>query len=409
MIRILQVFLVLILGYGPALANTKIEKSKAELNELHKKIESLKKDLDSSKEAHQDAADELKASEKAISEANRKLYALNQQQRTNRQSLETLQKQQSALVQRLKEQQQRLSEQLYQQYLHGETNHLQIILQQQDPNTIARELRYYSYVAKARAGLIEEMQENLQQVAALNEKTAETLKEIESLKTAQEQERQELQNQKSERGKVLKKLSAKITAQSKEISKLQRDEKRLADLMQRLAKIAREQAAAAKRKQAQAKPQKPADQKTVARNEALPSSEYDGSNFAALRGKLNLPVRGDITNRYGAARQDTGVSWKGLFIRAAEGSEVKSIAKGRVVFADWLRGFGNLLIIDHGDGYMSLYGNNQSLLKQLGDHVKGGDTIASVGNTGGNASAGLYYELRRQSKTFDPLSWSVIK
>ena len=98
-----------------------------------------------------------------------------------------------------------------------------------------------------------------------------------------------------------------------------------------------------------------------------------------------------------------------MFIRSAEGSEVKSIANGKIVFADWMRGFGNLLIIDHGDGYMSLYGNNQALLRKMGDTVKSGDTIASVGNSGGNETAGLYYELRKQSKPFDPMSWSVVR
>jgi murein hydrolase activator len=409
--RFLQAFLLLALSLGHAQANTKMEQSKAELNALHKKIESLKKELDSSKEAHQDAADGLKASEQAISQANRKLYELTQQKKRNEQSLQSLQKEQSSLTQKLEEQQQQLSAQLYQQYLHGNASQLQIILQQQDPNAIARELHYNSHVARARATLIEDMQSNLKQLAQLNQKTADTLDEIQSLQKAQEQERQALQEQKAERSKVLKKLSAQINAQSKEISKLQRDEKRLTDLMQRLAKIARDQAtAAAKRKQAQqAKTPKPTDQKPVAKSETLPSSEYDGSNFAALRGKLRLPVRGEVTNRYGTPRQDTGISWKGLFIRAAEGSEVKSVAKGQVVFADWLRGFGNLMIIDHGDGYMSLYGNNQSLLKRLGDHVKGGDTIAAVGNTGGNPSAGLYYELRKQSQPFDPLAWSSLK
>ncbi|MEY3410960.1 MAG: hypothetical protein RL593_536, partial [Pseudomonadota bacterium] len=109
-----------------------------------------------------------------------------------------------------------------------------------------------------------------------------------------------------------------------------------------------------------------------------------GGDFSALRGKLHLPVRGEVSNRFGATREDTGVTWKGLFIRSAEGSEVKSIANGKIVFADWMRGFGNLLIIDHGDGYMSLYGNNQALLRKMGDNVKSGDTIASVGNSGGN-------------------------
>jgi septal ring factor EnvC (AmiA/AmiB activator) len=151
------------------------------------------------------------------------------------------------------------------------------------------------------------------------------------------------------------------------------------------------------------------ENKTIAKNDETPTNAYAGSNFSSLKGKLNLPVRGDVINRFGSSRSDTGVSWKGLFIRASEGSEVKSVASGRVVFADWMRGFGNLIIVDHGSGYMSLYGNNQAVLKQVGDEVNAGDNIAAVGNTGGNESNGLYYELRRASKPLDPLSWSVIR
>jgi murein hydrolase activator len=394
-------------------ANPSAAKSKAELDAIHKKIEALNKELNTSREAHKDAADELKDSEKAISEANRKLHQLNQQEKKNRETLASLEKQQASILEKLETQQQLLGKQLYQQYLHGQQSPLQIILEQQDPNEIARQLHYFSYVSKARTELIDGMQDNLQQMTEINERTTEALKEIEALKLAQEEERKSLQAQKAERSKVLKKLSTQIANQRNEINKLKRDEKRLSNLVERLAKIAKEQAAA-KRRQAEAAKKKPTESKTpasktIAKNQALPSSQYDGSNFASLKGKLNLPVRGEVTNRYGAARQDTGVSWKGLFIRAPEGSEVKSVAKGSVVFADWLRGFGNLIIIDHGDGYMSLYGNNQSLLKNLGDDVKGGDTIASVGNTGGNESAGLYFELRRQSKPFDPLSWSIVR
>ncbi len=410
--RILCVALFALCFSITAAANPNAAKSKAELDAIHKKIEALNKELNTSREAHKDAADELKDSEKAISEANRKLHQLNQQEKKNRETLASLEKQQASLLEKLDTQQQLLGKQLYQQYLHGQQNHLQIILQQEDPNEIARQLHYFSYVSKARTELIDGMQDNLKQMTEINEKTNEALKEIEALKIAQEEERKSLVSQKAERSKVLKKLSTQIANQRNEINKLKRDEKRLSSLVERLAKIAREQAAA-KRRQAEAAKKstdsKTAPSKTIAKNQVLPSSQYDGSNFAALKGKLNLPVRGEVTNRYGAARQDTGVSWKGLFIRAAEGAEVKSVAKGSVVFADWLRGFGNLIIIDHGDGYMSLYGNNQSLLKNLGDDVKGGDTIASVGNTGGNESSGLYFELRRQSKPFDPMAWSVVR
>ena len=126
--------------------------------------------------------------------------------------------------------------------------------------------------------------------------------------------------------------------------------------------------------------------------------------FASLKGQLRAPVAGKIAARFGSKRGD-GPSWKGVFIRTGEGSEIHAIAGGRVVFSDWLRGFGNLIIVDHGGQYMSIYGNNQSLLKRVGDAVKGGDTIASAGNSGGNEESGLYFELRHQGRAFDPATW----
>jgi septal ring factor EnvC (AmiA/AmiB activator) len=144
-------------------------------------------------------------------------------------------------------------------------------------------------------------------------------------------------------------------------------------------------------------------------NDNLPDSSYDGRPFDQLKGKLILPVKGVVTNRFGATRPDSTVQWKGLFLKSASGQSVKSIAAGQVVFADWLRGFGNLLIIDHGNGYMSLYGNNETLYKQVGDILRGGDTIASVGNSGGNEDFGLYFELRHQSKPLDPMVWVAKK
>ena len=396
-----------------AIAASNAEKPKQALSDLHDRIESLTKELESAQQAHGEAADALKESEQAISETNRKLYDINQQHQQNSDALASLQQQKSGLQATIQQQQQLLGGQLYQQYLHGQQSYAQIILQQHDPGAISRQLHYFSYVSRARANLIASMQANLGKVAKLNDETANTLKQITALKDAQEQERRELQAQKNERGQVLKTLSAQINAQRGEISKLKRDEKRLSELVERLARIIPKakprirQSLRGKAKESTGK--ESASREPVERNDTLPSNEFDGGNFAALRGKLKLPVRGDISNRFGATREDTGITWKGLFIKSAEGGEVKSVASGRVVFADWLRGFGNLLIVDHGDGYMSLYGNNQALLKKVGDAVNGGDTIASVGNSGGNEASGLYFELRYQSKPFDPLSWSVTK
>ncbi len=191
---------------------------------------------------------------------------------------------------------------------------------------------------------------------------------------------------------MLKKISLQLRSQRREIHRLQRDENRLAQLVEQITKML-------------AQPKS----KSIFRNDKLPDDRYDGRSFDNLKGKLTIPVRGDITNRFGDTRPDSTVQWKGIFVRAATGQPVKAIAAGRVVFADWLRGFGNLLIIDHGKGYMSLYGDNETLYKQVGDELRGGDTIATVGNSGGNEDSGLYFELRLQSKPLDPLKWLATK
>ena len=131
-------------------------------------------------------------------------------------------------------------------------------------------------------------------------------------------------------------------------------------------------------------------------------------DFARQKGSLRLPVRGSVAGRFGNPR-DGGGTWRGLFIRAGAGSDVKVVANGRVVFAEWMRGFGNLLIVDHGDSYLSIYGNNDSLLKQVGQAVKGGETVATVGNSGGNPDSGLYFELRHQGQPIDPMKWASLK
>lgn len=380
--------------------------SKEALEALKSRIESLTKELDSTKEAHSEAADALKKSEQAISEANRKLYEISRQQSASKNTLQSLQRDQAGLNATIRQQQALLGQQFYRQYINQQQGYLQIVLSGQDPGTISRDLQYFSYLARAHAATIASLRQNLNRVAALNQQTAATLAEISSLREQQEKERQQLESDKQARKKVLQQLAGKIQSQRGEISKLRRDEKRLTDLVERLSRIV---PAKPKRKKQATSGTAPAPSSPVGKNEALPSAAQADGAFAALKGKLKLPTLGDIVNRFGAVREDSGVSWKGLFIRASEGSEVRAIASGTVVFADWLRGFGNLLIVDHGDGYMSLYGNNQALLKKVGDEVDAGDRVASVGNSGGNAESGLYFEMRHQSKPFDPLSWCVLR
>jgi murein hydrolase activator len=225
--------------------------------------------------------------------------------------------------------------------------------------------------------------------------------ELNAIAVEQEAQRRRLEQEKQARAKVLTKISRDIQRQRREIGTLKRDENRLTQLIERLNRIiARTPAPRAPRSTAQA---------PRLRNDRLPAKTTDAGPFEDLKGRLALPVRGELANRYGSPRSDGGLTWRGLFIAAKAGEEVRAVAPGRVVFADWLRGFGNLLILDHGDGYMSLYGYNETLYKQVGQTIAGGDVVAAVGNSGGSADSGLYFELRHQGKPFDPLTWVNVR
>lgn len=389
-------------------AAKKIDAAKEDLSDLHEKITALKKELDNNQAAHKDATDALKDSETAISSANKKLREINQKQNKNKSTLSSLKKQSLTLNESLSEQQKRLSSLLRQQYMHGNQSYTRLILQNKNPSEIAREVKYFSYIAKQQAMVIDDMEISLAEVKALNSRTAEALKQVAELKAKQEAEKKTLEAQKQEKYKVIKTLTKQISAQRGEIKKLTRDEKNLSNLVKRLAKIIPKKVKKVKsiKKSVDDSANREPNQ-VVINNEVTPNNDFAGVNFSALKGKLRLPARGELTNRFGAKRADTGISWKGLFIKATEGADVKTVASGRVVFADWMRGFGNLIIVDHGSGYMSLYGNNQSVLKSVGEEVTAGDAIASIGNSGGNESNGVYYELRRNSEPFDPLSWTT--
>jgi len=368
---------------------------KDQLRELRERIEAVQKRLTESEESRAEAADALKSSERAISEINRKLYQLSGQRRTANSSLSRLQAQAREVEEDIAQEQQSLGRLLYRQYVGGQSDAIKLVLNREDPNEIARQLHYLGYVSRARAELIASLRENLSHLDKLTGETRRKSAELRALQDEESRQKQRLKKEQAERQRVYARVSSDIQKSRKHLSTLKKDEERLTALMERLA---REAAARAKKKPA----------KRLS-NKALPDAASGTGKFRRLKGRLRLPVIGELTNRFGGQRQDSGLSWKGLFIAAKPGREVKAIAGGKVVYADWLRGFGNLMILDHGDGYMSLYGNNESLLKQSGEDARAGDTIASVGTSGGNPESGLYFELRYQGKPFDPLPWVTLR
>ncbi len=362
--------------------------------ELRGRISALQKKLAAAEETRIEAADALRESEQAISEANRELRQLNRQSRVSSAKLGTLRKSSQDTAKALHAQQDLLGRMLRQQYLQGQPDALRLVLSREDPNAIARQLHYLAYIARARAQLVDGLRSNLREIDRLKLEIAEEATAIARIAAGQAAQRKRLEQEKRARAGVLSRVSRDIRSQQREMRALQANENRLARLVDQLTKLVRKPAASGRPRP---------------RNEALPSRQSDGSPFNALRGQLALPVRGELGSRFGGPRADGGVTWKGLFIAAKTGEDVRAVADGRVVYADWLRGFGNLLILDHGDSYMTLYANAEALLKQVGDVIRSGEAVATVGNSGGNPESGLYFEMRHEGRPFDPLTWVKLR
>ena len=427
------IFLLAALWPTPAPAQDKraatradVAEKKSDLKELRDQLDALRKEMAATEGKRASAADQLKGVEQSISTTQRELHQLGTQRQRLQNTLKDLGGQARDLETRLKAQHEQLERLVYRQYLGGNPDALRLLLNGDDPHQAARDLHYLAIIGQARSQLTREIADTLRRKQALAADTRERAEELSAVEGQQKQQHDKLLAQRGQRKAMLDSLSAQLSSQRKEIGSLQRDEKQLGQLIDRLNRIiAQQQREAARREAAQrAAAEREAAQRQAQRgnasrpsparpaesgidNDKSPDASASG-NFAALRGNLRLPVRGTVTNRFGSARQE-GSTWKGLFIRAASGGEVKSIAAGRVVFADWMRGFGNLLIVDHGSQYLSIYGNNDALLKQVGDAVRGGDTVASVGNSGGNPESGLYFELRHRGQPIDPLKWVNFK
>ncbi len=374
-----------------------------ELKDLRTRIQALQAELEQTHEDQSEVTDALKESERSISDTNRGLRNLESRQRKLAQTLKQLASDTETTEAEISSQQIHLAELLREHYVQGGNDALKLMLNGQNPGEVARNIEYYAYIGRARAELIRQHRASLDQLRVLQENTLEQNNALSLIKQERVEQKKTLEAEKQARQQVLYKLSAQIRLQRKEINTLVRDEKRLTRLIEKLARLAAENAKAAKI--VKPKPHASDTAKPGQIVKEVVDASLAGLNFSRLKGRLALPVAGEILNKFGQNREGGGPAWKGLFIRARQGHEVRSVGSGKVAFADWLRGFGNLLIIDHGTGYLSLYSNNESLYKQPGDSVRAGDVVATVGSTGGQDEPGLYFELRHQGNPFDPMSW----
>jgi len=369
--------------------------AKSNLNKIQKQINLIDKKIKENSKVKKGLNRSLKKHEKEISATKKEIFKVKKKQKSNKKKLATLNKKLKKLEKELFKRRQLQNEILYQSYIKPKPGYLQLFIEGINPNEVSRQINYIGYLTKAQNDNILKIDETRKNIRATKKSTKKILKNVTQLRKKKEKNAKKLEKKKKEKKLTLNKISKKLKSQKSKKLKLQQDEKKLSSLVKNLML----------KLKAQEKRRK-VEKKDIKKEKKVIDERAYKVNFAKLKKKLKLPVKGKVIYKYNAKRSDTGTRWKGLFIKAKEGSNVKSVASGQVVFSDWLRGFGNIIIIDHGKSYMSLYGNNDSLLKQKGEFIKGGEVIALSGNSGGNKYNGLYYELRHNGKPFNPLKWT---
>ena len=396
-----------------------------EQKKIHTRLNTLKKEIGKTEVAKDKASEALTQSQKAISTTERSLTELGQKKAITENKLTQLSSEQAQLTATVARQQKQLAKLMQQQYVSGGEDRMKLLFSGDNPNRISREMQYMNYYSTAYSQLIASLRQNIKAVDAKKSETRETRQELEKIATKTSEQKQVLEKEKARHAALVAQLSDKLSNQKKEAERLAQDEKRLGGLVDRLSRKIEEQRKAAEKRAAQARlaeqqarkqakqsrqtkqarrtlPQRQESQAEIVRE--TPYKADTASAFGKKRGSLRMPVQGTITARYGMKRAD-GPSWKGIFIKTSTGAPVHSVAGGKVIFADTLRGFGRLIIIDHGDHYMTIYGNAQSLNKRVGDTVGSGETVATAGNSGENGETGLYFELRHSGHALNPSDW----
>lgn len=363
--------------------------TREQLDQIKSEMSKLQQMLQQFKDERSKLRGDLQKSETDIGATQKKIQQIEQQLREQQQELQKLQQQRQQLQQSKAQQQQQIARQVRAAYELGQQNKLKALLNQEDPNKIGRAMAYYDYFNRARAEQIDAYIELISSLDLLQPQIEQKAEELTAAKAELDEQKKELVNARSERARTLAKIDSSIQNKSEQLRQRARDREALEQVLRKIERDARERES----KQRNA----------IARAQLEPV--LSGQPFRELRGRLPWPASGKLVNRFGALREGSEMRWQGINIDAREGEPVRAIHNGRVVFADWLRGSGLLIIVDHGDDYLSLYAHNQTLLKSVGDAVKAGESIATVGDSGGEQHAGLYFEIRHKGAPTNPAEW----
>ncbi|PCI66644.1 MAG: peptidase M23 [Piscirickettsiaceae bacterium] len=352
------------------------EAAKAQqLAQLRQKMLVVEQTIKASQRTLSKEEKELRKVEKALGKSTAILRKLNTKLSNIKKKIAGLHRQQTELSTKVSQQKQILADQLRSAYVMGKQQKIKLLLNQEQPDRLSRVMQYYDYFNRARVENVRELNGAIVELNSVKEALAQEKLLLSPVVGARKFEQGKLITAKKQRKTVLAGLQRSIKASGSELKLLQENEKRLAGLLSSIRQAI----------------------------ETIPIAQGNNKAFKSLKGKLRWPLKGALHKRFGTARKSG--RFDGVLIAAREGATIRSISHGRVVYADWLRGYGLLLIIDHGENYLSLYAFNESLYKEVGDWVVEGEAVSTVGISGGQQKAGLYFSIRKNGKPVNPIHW----
>jgi septal ring factor EnvC (AmiA/AmiB activator) len=379
--------LALLAGIGSAVADDP-DRTTQRLGEVKQEIERVQAAREAARGRLGQMEGELRETEADIGRLRLRLERLDDDIAAQQRRLRELETARAGHHESLAAQREALAAQARAAYIAGDGERLRLLLNQGDPAAVSRLLAYHDYFQRVRLTRIDRVSASLEALAVTEAGIRDTARTLENDRETRREELSTLETRREERRQLVAAIETELRAADQTLSSLQEDENRLQTLLESLRRALIET------------PSSPPRQ----------AAKNAGKPFASLKGRLPWPAEGPVAQRFGSPREGSiGLVWRGVLIGAAEGREVRNVHAGRVVFAGWMRGYGLLTIVDHGNGYMTLYGHNQSLHRNVGDWVDGGAVIARVGDSGGRAQAGLYFEIRHQGKPLNPAQWCSSK
>nr|WP_241242195.1 peptidoglycan DD-metalloendopeptidase family protein [Thalassotalea sp. G2M2-11] len=345
--------------------NDKLEQVKKEINQQKDTIKAV--DL-----KRQQLLAQLKKNELAIAKVSKSLNATRQSLNATQQKLSELKQEKQQLTAEKKQQEVILAQQLRAAYSTGNHDYLKLLLNQEEPGKVQRTISYYQYLNKARIKEIDHYQATIEKLIDITNEQQQQSQLLSQLQRKQKDQKASLQAKNTARQQTINQLNHQLLSSKQQLAKLQQEEENLTQALARMARLSKQ--------------------------------AIDLNGLDKLKRQLSWPVKGRISRSFGSRKQGY-LKWKGVLLSAPVGREVKTIHHGTILFSDWLKGYGLVTVVDHGKGYMSLYGHNQALLKSVGDRVETGEPIALVGQSGGQSQSALYFEIRHNGQAVNPKLW----